>query len=297
MFYRIPTDPRPEVSLTGHIRYREGWSDELCHRANVLLFVRSGTFKYEFEYGTEYEVGGGFCHLIPAGAGYRVTVKSDCDYYYIHFSTAEPVVPVTDEDVSGAMNRMKQVQLDSRQTRFYRDSKPGYLYISRVLGVEGSLEKIHYRFARCDETRHGTQELDRIRTANIFESLLITLADDSTAALPKASEQPDALTKITGFINRNYTREISLSTLSEEFGYSKQYIMRLFRENLGTRTSDYINSVKLRHALDLLTFTGMSVSEVAYSLGYSSCYYFSRLFRETFSMSPTEFRNTAPDIP
>ncbi|MBO7376026.1 MAG: hypothetical protein J6V01_02880, partial [Clostridia bacterium] len=52
MFYRIPTDPRPEVSLTGHIRYREGWSDELCHRANVLLFIRSGTFRYEFEDGS-----------------------------------------------------------------------------------------------------------------------------------------------------------------------------------------------------------------------------------------------------
>ena len=164
--------------------------------------------------------------------------------------------------------------------------------MSDVTEVSGSLERTLYRFARIDETRHGTHELDRIRTANIFESLLITLSDDSTASLPRASVLPDSLTKILGFINKNYTRQITLSGLSLEFGYSKQYIIRLFREHLGTGTSDYVNSVKLRHAQDLLTFTGMSVSEVAYSLGYSSCYYFSRLFKKTFSMSPSEYRKT-----
>ena len=94
---------------------------------------------------------------------------------------------------------------------------------------------------------------------------------------------------MTAYVRDNISGELSLSALSERFGYSKQYIMRLFRTHLGTTVSEYVNSVRMRRALDLLRSTGMSVGEVAYSLGYSSGYYFSRVFRATFSMSPSEY--------
>ena len=90
---------------------------------------------------------------------------------------------MSNEDVAETMDRMKKNQLESRRTRFYRDREPDAFFVSDVTEVSGSLERTLYRFARIDETRHGTHELDRIRTANIFESLLITLSDDSTASI------------------------------------------------------------------------------------------------------------------
>jgi len=293
MFYRIPIDSPPYVSLAGHIRYREGWSGEYCHRDNILLYIRAGSFRYEFGDGEAYAVGAGCCHLIPAGTKYLVTVTSECEFYYIHFRTSRPLAPASEQEVIELAKRMKKSQLGSRLQRDYPDARPEEICVSQVVSVGPEPEKIHYRFSRCEETRNGTHELDRLRTENVFMSLLISLSDDSTSSLPKTSVHPESLTKITGYIGRNYTKPISLCDLAEEFGYSKQYIMRLFRLHLGTTVSDYVNSVKLRHALDLLRFTGMSVGEVAYSLGYSSGYYFSRVFREAFSMSPTEYRKTA----
>ena len=289
MFYRLRISPEPEVSLVGHIRYRAGWSDSYRHRENILLYIRSGSFRYDFEDGRSYSVSGGGCHLIPAGSAYRVTVTDDCEFSYIHFALASPAEAAGEDEVTEEMTRLKKSQLASRLARNWPDPRPDTLYIPAMIDTGEEEEKIRYRFARIDETRNGTYELDRFRTANVFMGLLISLSAAGAARLSGFSEYPAALIRMTAYVRDNISGELSLSALSERFGYSKQYIMRLFRTHLGTTVSEYVNSVRMRRALDLLRSTGMSVGEVAYALGYSSGYYFSRVFRATFSMSPSEY--------
>lgn len=289
MFYRLRISPEPEVSLVGHIRYRAGWSDSYRHRENILLYIRSGSFRYDFEDGRSYSVSGGGCHLIPAGSAYRVTVTDDCEFSYIHFALASPAEAAGEDEVAEEMTRLKKSQLASRLARNWPDPRPDTLYIPAMIDTGEEEEKIRYRFARIDETRNGTYELDRFRTANVFMGLLISLSAAGAARLSGFSEYPAALIRMTAYVRDNISGELSLSALSERFGYSKQYIMRLFRTHLGTTVSEYVNSVRMRRALDLLRSTGMSVGEVAYALGYSSGYYFSRVFRATFSMSPSEY--------
>lgn len=289
MFYRLRISPEPEVSLVGHIRYRAGWSDSYRHRENILLYIRSGSFRYDFEDGRSYSVSGGGCHLIPAGSAYRATVTDDCEFSYIHFALASPAEAAGEDEVTEEMTRLKKSQLASRLARNWPDPRPDTLYIPAMIDTGEEEEKIRYRFARIDETRNGTYELDRFRTANVFMGLLISLSAAGAARLSGFSEYPAALIRMTAYVRDNISGELSLSALSERFGYSKQYIMRLFRTHLGTTVSEYVNSVRMRRALDLLRSTGMSVGEVAYALGYSSGYYFSRVFRATFSMSPSEY--------
>gem|GEM_PF-1395361 len=289
MFYRLRISPEPEVSLVGHIRYRAGWSDSYRHRENILLYIRSGSFRYDFEDGRSYSVSGGGCHMIPAGSAYRVTVTDDCEFSYIHFALASPAEAAGEDEVAEEMTRLKKSQLASRLARNWPDPRPDTLFVPALIDTGEDEEKIRYRFARIDETRNGTYELDRFRTANVFMGLLISLSAAGAARLSGFSEYPAALIRMTAYVRDNISGELSLSALSERFGYSKQYIMRLFRTHLGTTVSEYVNSVRMRRALDLLRSTGMSVGEVAYSLGYSSGYYFSRVFRATFSMSPSEY--------
>lgn len=289
MFYKLTVVPAPEVSLVGHIRYRAGWNGSYRHRENILLYIRSGGFRYDFEDGQSYSVSGGFCHMIPAGRAYRVTVTDDCEFYYIHFALASPAEEAGEDEVAEEMARLKKAQLESRLARGWPDPRPRALYLPALTDARDDEEKIRYRFARIDETRNGTYELDRFRTANIFEGLLISLSAAGAARLPGFSEYPASLIRITSYVRDNLSGDLSLSALSVKFGYSKQYVMRLFRTHLGTTVSDYVNSVRMRRALDLLRSTGMSIGEVAYSLGYSSGYYFSRVFKATFSISPSEY--------
>ena len=78
-------------------------------------------------------------------------------------------------------------------------------------------------------------------------------------------------------------------SLSERFSLSKEHICSLFRGELGITVSEYVNMVKLNHAVELLSNSSMNVSQISEYLGYSSVYYFSRLFKRRYGVSPTGY--------
>jgi len=292
MIYRIPVKELPDVMFAGHLKYRHGWSAKYCHSHNAMFYIQSGEFEYKLSDGVAYSVKAGCTHLIPAGVEYSVTASDDCDFYYAHFEVAGKIEKCDDDEAMNALARLKDEQEAAVGSDRYPSAMPEYLYISDSLFHGERGETIRYRFSRCEEYRYGRAPLDRLRLAHSFLNLLLTAAASTGSALFDAPKQPSALIKITSYIGENYTKPITLAGLSNEFGLSKQYIMRLFREQMDTTVSHYVNSLKLRKSLDLLRFTGLSISEVAYSLGYSSVYYFCRVFKNYFQITPTEYQRT-----
>ena len=65
-----------------------------------------------------------------------------------------------------------------------------------------------------------------------------------------------------------------------------------FRRTLGVSPGEFLRSLRMKHAADLLTYAGdtMTVCEIALRCGYSDPLYFSKVFRSIYSMSPTEYR-------
>lgn len=293
MIYRLAVSPLPDIVMVGHIKYRNGWFCDYCHRKNVFIFVLSGAFDYEFENGSRLRLRAGSHLIIPGDTHYRVTACDDCEFYYAHFTSPEPLEPVSDEaamEAFLAQTREQRTSLDSS----YKTPYARYLYLidTMYLGERG--ESVRYRLSRCEEYRYGYNALDRMRMLNSFFNLLLTVSASTGGRLLDSPKQSSTLVKLTEYIEENYTVPISLEDLADTFGLSKQYIMRLFRQQLGTTVSRYVNTVKLRKSLDLLRFTGLSVAEIAYSLGYSSSYYFCRLFKQYFSLTPTEYQRSHP---
>ena len=100
---------------------------------------------------------------------------------------------------------------------------------------------------------------------------------------------PAILTKILLYIQIHYTEPLTLTSLAVRFGVSKSYVARLFRTCLSTTVSAYIHSVKMQHAAEMLKLSALNVSEIAEYLGYSNVYYFSRLFKKYYFVSPSKF--------
>jgi transcriptional regulator GlxA family with amidase domain len=61
----------------------------------------------------------------------------------------------------------------------------------------------------------------------------------------------------------------------------------------GMSISHYVRSLRLRKAQELLTTSGLNVSQVAYAVGFDNPKYFSRLFSEEFGVSPANYRLSA----
>ncbi len=86
---------------------------------------------------------------------------------------------------------------------------------------------------------------------------------------------------------------IDLQQLAARLGMSYSRFRSLFEEHTGMPPRQYHLQIRINKAERLLAETDLTVSEIAARLGFSSVYYFSRLFSKKAGTSPTAFRKNA----
>ncbi len=86
--------------------------------------------------------------------------------------------------------------------------------------------------------------------------------------------------------------DISMKSLAELFGMSQRNFSRRFRYATNLSPLEYLQSQRLMQARDLLQNTNLSISEIAYRVGYVDVSYFTKLFRRLSSTTPKEYRTT-----
>jgi AraC-like DNA-binding protein len=90
------------------------------------------------------------------------------------------------------------------------------------------------------------------------------------------------------FIDANYADEIDLNNISDEAYFSKFHFIRLFRTIYGKTPHQYLTSVRIEKAIQLLR-SEKTVSEVCSLVGFNSLTSFSGLFKRIAGMSPSAY--------
>lgn len=103
----------------------------------------------------------------------------------------------------------------------------------------------------------------------------------------------DLVKDIITYCYENYNSDISLQAIADELHVSRCYISRLFSRRLHIGFNDYINSLRVRNACEMLKSADTSVTEVAYAVGYNSVRTFDRAFLSVRGMTPKEYRQRA----
>lgn len=90
---------------------------------------------------------------------------------------------------------------------------------------------------------------------------------------------------------------LNVEKLCQEVGLSRAHLNRKMKELFGLTPSEFIRNVRLRKACELLRQPDVDISQIAYSVGFSSQPHFSTAFKRFTGISPTEFRqkNMQPD--
>lgn len=96
---------------------------------------------------------------------------------------------------------------------------------------------------------------------------------------------------LTEYIREHLAEDIGLDHLADMTSYSKQFICRIFREELHTTFSDYLTHLRLERSTELLGDDGMSISEIAEKSGYRSLQYFCTKFKSKYGVTPLQYRN------
>lgn len=104
-------------------------------------------------------------------------------------------------------------------------------------------------------------------------------------------QRTDLISRIILYLSENFTRPISLEDLSSSFGVSKYYLSRVFSKQLMTSFNQYVNSLRVNLAQNLLRSTKESILDVCYECGFDSQRTFNRVFKEQCGVTPSEYRN------
>ncbi|GIP49634.1 putative response regulatory protein [compost metagenome] len=83
---------------------------------------------------------------------------------------------------------------------------------------------------------------------------------------------------------------LTLKQIAQQFAFSPNYLGHLFKEETGQGFSEMLTELRMKRARELLRDPKVKIYEVAGQVGYRYMPYFSRQFKETFGMTPMEFR-------
>lgn len=104
------------------------------------------------------------------------------------------------------------------------------------------------------------------------------------------SKEKEFVLSLIRVIEDNMTEELSPAVVARKLCISEMTLYRRIKELVGKRPTEFIRSIKLNKAADMLKTTGMTVQEIMFDCGFNNKSYFYRVFAQTYGMSPMEYR-------
>lgn len=115
--------------------------------------------------------------------------------------------------------------------------------------------------------------------------------DNQNASRPQRDEA--RLQAIINYVNQNFREEINLGKLAEQMYLSTSSLSRLFKKGMGCYFGDFVNHVRLNHAVKELEETDKTVTRIAADCGFANLAAFNKQFQSAYQMSPSAYRQQA----
>lgn len=107
----------------------------------------------------------------------------------------------------------------------------------------------------------------------------------------KSSKTNDIMEKAIEFVHENYCENLSLEEVAYKVGFSTYYFGKLFKKTYGVSFTDYLTSFRIAQAKKLLSSDPLlTVKSVTYRVGFMDPNYFTRVFKKSEGLTPTEYR-------
>lgn len=109
-------------------------------------------------------------------------------------------------------------------------------------------------------------------------------------------EKHPALYAVLTWIHEHFAEEITLRDLANRAGLSSEHLVRLFKQHEQTTPMHYLWNYRVNRAVELLTNTGLTVSEIAHRCGFKTSNHFARLIKQLKGRTASEFRQSSSNL-
>lgn len=267
-----------DVYIIRHPRYTRPYMHR--HDYVEIDFVARGSCTMYFEEETKTLEEDSLCLISPTSY-HDIEIDDESTVYCIMLRRStfqSSFFSLMDrDDVLSAFFRTMLTDMQNSNYMIFRTEDPAFIRIM----LQNAMYECHYP---DQYSNNCCRSLINLLFANM---------------LRKSSEMPEVyhhnmgsdFSAVIHYIRRNF-RTITLTSLAEEFHYSKPHLCTLIKKNTGIGFSELIRQVRVKEATEYLTKTDIPISDIAYLVGYNSADNFSRVFRKFYGISPIEYRRT-----
>lgn len=252
--------------LTADKQGMKGFNDCLC-----MVYVKTGAFLLDY-FVKSHDMPSGYVLLDKANYEYRIrpsagvcTIFNFTDDVYRHY--------ISERSLKNAF--------------FFSNQN----LLSVMLLASPEIDYLHHQIiSRLHDA--GKLEMDTL-VLEFFDQVVGIITNGSFEEEVKVLSKAFKLTAVElakEYINKNFSRDISLQEISTNSFISPFHFSRIFKKLTSFPPHQYLQNVRLKHGEMLLKSSNLPVTDIAYTSGFSSTAYFATAFKQKYKMSPVQYR-------
>ncbi|MBE7043341.1 MAG: helix-turn-helix domain-containing protein [Ruminococcaceae bacterium] len=217
------------------------------------------------------------CLLIPEGTVYQtmnncnqnaqmLALNFDFTFAYSHLTNPiPPEIEGTNREIELLSTPLIEDAPQFHHPLFLANRKEGEFYMRDIISAF--------------ELRLTGYEISM--SANLMH-LLTHFCNSETSGNSLAQE-------VIRYINQHYQAPLTNQALGKHFGYHPNYISNVVKKSTGLPLHAYLNNLRISRAISMLESGNLTISQVAYQVGFSDLGYFSRYFKKMTGVAPSAF--------
>ena len=227
-----------------------------------LLYINSGKVRFYFD-GQEHMISKNNMVLCRPGEPQIYCQEDDKpEIYWVHFSGS---------DVESTLH---SYSIPREQNIFYVGVKSDFPWLYNQMIHELKLKRINFEHALI------------LNLQQIFLSLSRCMQEENKTD----TEMPMFIEHATHYFRENYNQNIVVEEYARAHNVTPHWFTQNFKKIMKSTPMQYIISLRIKSAMNLLENTDSSIAQVAETVGYDNQLYFSRIFKKYTGMSPSDYK-------
>lgn len=246
------------------------------HATYEILIMLDGTRYAFFNNGTHSLSAGDILIIKPYTL--HLTENRESDYfkrYALNFSDSVLKIILSDEESKKLLNSI-------------------YTGI-----IHANTADFHTILRLIENISEADQEKGKFSRKKLASNMLVFI--DMLSKMPTNEQSKDkgdiicsdSLANALNYINRNFTKELTLDFIVDYAHISKANFCRIFKKETGSTFLQYLNNLRVAYAHSLLIETDLSIQRIADKAGFSSVLHFDRVFKSIHGITPSAMRKQA----
>ena len=149
----------------------------------------------------------------------------------------------------------------------------------------------------CNVADYLLKPLNKEELNKVLKKIELSLTDITDIARSEGADDnsmtpEEIVTLVKEYVQKNYGNDLDLNLIAQNLGFSPSYLTKVFNKVENTTPSKYIRNYRMGIAKQLLNDEKLSIQQVASCVGYNDPFHFSKSFKQTVGVTPSQYRSS-----